>query len=41
MNRLKKDGVVQESKDGMRVIYSLEDTYAPILTEIINFVEQA
>jgi predicted transcriptional regulator len=40
MNRLKKDGVIQESKEGMKVIYSLEDTYAPILTEIINLVEQ-
>ena len=40
MNRLKKDGVVQESKDGMRVIYSLEEAYAPMLTEIINLIEQ-
>jgi predicted transcriptional regulator len=40
MNRLKKDGVIQESKEGMRVIYSLEDTYAPMLTELVNLVEQ-
>lgn len=39
MNRLKKDGVVQESKEGMKVIYSLEEAYAPMLTEIINLVE--
>src|SRR3989304_9213559 len=41
MNRLKKDGVIQESKEGMKVIYSLEEAYAPMLTEIINLVEQA
>jgi predicted transcriptional regulator len=41
MNRLKKDGVVQESKEGMKVIYSLEDTCVPMLSEIINIVEQA
>jgi len=41
MNRLKKDGVVQESKDGMKVIYSLEDAYAPMLTDIINLIEQS
>ena len=40
MNRLKKDGVVQESKEGMKVIYSLEDTYVPMLSEIINIIEQ-
>jgi predicted transcriptional regulator len=40
MNRLKKDGVVQESKEGMKVIYSLEETYAPMLIEIINLLEQ-
>jgi predicted transcriptional regulator len=41
MNRLKKDGVVQESKEGMKVIYSLEEAYAPMLTEIINLIEQS
>lgn len=40
MNRLKKSGVVQKSKEGMKVIYSLEDAYAPMLTEDINLVEQ-
>jgi predicted transcriptional regulator len=40
MNRLKKRGVVQESKDGMKVIYSLEEAYAPMLTEVITLVEQ-
>jgi predicted transcriptional regulator len=40
MNRLKKDGVVQESKDGMKVIYSLEEAYAPVLSGVINLVEQ-
>jgi predicted transcriptional regulator len=39
MNRLKKDGVVQERKEGMKVIYSLEEAYAPMLTEIINLLE--
>jgi len=41
INRLKKAGLVQESKDGMKVIYLLEDTHAPMLAEIINLVEQA
>jgi predicted transcriptional regulator len=40
MNRLKKDGIVQERKEGMNVIYSLEEAYAPMLTEIINLVEK-
>jgi predicted transcriptional regulator len=40
MNRLKKMGVVQNSKDGMKVIYSLEDPYTPALTEIMNLVEE-
>jgi predicted transcriptional regulator len=40
MNRLKKDGVIQESKDGMKAIYSLEEAYAPMLTETINLIEQ-
>jgi len=41
MNRLKKDGVIQENKEGMKAIYSLEEAYAPMLTEIINLVEQS
>jgi predicted transcriptional regulator len=40
MNRLKKEGVIQESKEDRKVTYSLEDSYAPMLTEIINLVEQ-
>jgi len=41
MNRLKKDDIIQESKDGMKITYSLENAYAPILTELVNLVEQA
>jgi len=40
MNRLKRVGLVQNSKDGMRMIYLLEDAYTPVLTEIINLVEE-
>jgi DNA-binding transcriptional ArsR family regulator len=40
MNRLKKDGVVQESKDGMKAIYSLKEAYAPVLSEIVNLIER-
>jgi predicted transcriptional regulator len=40
MNRLKNEGIIQESKDGMKAIYSLDEAYAPMLTEIINLVEQ-
>lgn len=40
INRLRKVGVLQESKEGMKVVYSLDDTYASMLTEIMNLVEQ-
>jgi predicted transcriptional regulator len=40
MNRLKKAGVVQISKDGMKVLYSLEEDHAPILYEALDLVEQ-
>lgn len=40
MNRLKKMGILQNSKDGMKVIYSLEDAYTPAVTEIMNLVEE-
>jgi len=40
MNRLKKSEVVRESKEGMKVIYRLEDAHALVLSEIINVVEQ-
>jgi predicted transcriptional regulator len=40
MNRLKKDDLIQESKDGMKITYSLENAYAPLLTELVNLVEQ-
>jgi predicted transcriptional regulator len=40
MNRLKKDDIIQESKDGMKITYSLENAYAPMLTELVNLVEQ-
>ena len=39
MNRLEKEGVIQESKDGMRLSYSLENTYLPMLNELANLVE--
>jgi hypothetical protein len=38
---LKKDDLIQESKDGMKITYSLENAYAPMLTELVNLVEQA
>jgi predicted transcriptional regulator len=40
MNRLEKEGIVQESKQGMKVIYSLKTTYAPVVIELMAFVEQ-
>jgi DNA-binding transcriptional ArsR family regulator len=40
MNRLEKEGIVQENKQGMKVIYSLETTYAPVVTEMMAFVEK-
>ncbi|MCW4043913.1 MAG: winged helix-turn-helix transcriptional regulator [Candidatus Bathyarchaeota archaeon] len=41
MNRLQKDGVIQESKDGVKTIYAIEHTYAPMLTELVNLVANA
>jgi predicted transcriptional regulator len=41
MNRLKKEDVIQETKNGMKAIYSLKENYAPLLTELLNLVEQA
>jgi predicted transcriptional regulator len=40
MNRLKKAGVVQISRDGMRVLYSLEEGKAPILHGVLDLVKQ-
>jgi DNA-binding transcriptional ArsR family regulator len=40
MNRLKKAGLVQTSKDGIKVQYSLEESYAPILYEALELVKQ-
>ena len=39
MNRLEKEGIIQENKQGMKVIYSLETNYAPIVTEMKAFVQ--
>jgi predicted transcriptional regulator len=41
MNRLRQDDIIQESKDGMRVTYSLENAYVPMLAELVTLVEQA
>jgi len=41
MNRLKKEGVIHESKNGIKVTYSLEEAYAPMLTELVTLLEQA
>jgi DNA-binding transcriptional ArsR family regulator len=39
MNRLKNQGIIRESKDDMKKIYSLDEAYAPILTEIITLMK--
>jgi len=39
VNRLEKEGLIQESKEGMRLSYSLKNTYTPILTELTSIVE--
>lgn len=41
INRLRKDDLIQESKDGMKITYTLENTYAPMLTELVTLIEQA
>jgi predicted transcriptional regulator len=40
MNQLKKAGVVQQSSEGIKAFYTLEETCAPILTEIMSLVEK-
>jgi hypothetical protein len=40
MNRLKKAGVVQTRKDGIKVQYLLEESYAPLLYEALDLVKQ-
>ena len=40
MNRLEKEGIIQENKQGMKVIYSMETTYAPVVTEMMAIMEQ-
>jgi DNA-binding transcriptional ArsR family regulator len=39
MKRLKRAGFIQESKDGMKTIYSLEERHVPALAGIIEFME--
>ncbi len=40
INRLRQDDIIQESKDGMKITYTLENTYAPMLTELVTLIEQ-
>ncbi len=40
MNQLKKAGVIEKSRDGMRVFYSLEKAHIPVLTESIGILAQ-
>jgi DNA-binding transcriptional ArsR family regulator len=40
MNRLKKAGVVQTRKDGIKVQYLLEESYASILYEALDIAKQ-
>ena len=39
MNRLRETGLVQETRDGLNVTYTLEQTYVPIVAEAITLVE--
>jgi DNA-binding transcriptional ArsR family regulator len=41
MNSLEKEGLIQENKEGMRLTYSLENNYAPMLAEMYSIVEHA
>jgi predicted transcriptional regulator len=40
MDQLKKEGLIQESKEGIKAIYTIEERYAPLLTELVNLIEQ-
>jgi len=40
INRLRQDAIIQESKDGMKLNYTLENTYAPMLIELVTLIEQ-
>jgi predicted transcriptional regulator len=39
MKRLEKEGLIQESKEEMKLIYSLENTQVQMLTEIVKLLE--
>jgi len=41
INRLEKEGLIQDTKDGMKTIYSIENSFAPMLTEMSSVVGQA
>src|SRR3989304_8606291 len=40
MNRLEKEGIVQENKQEMKLIYLLGTNYAPVVTEMMAIMEQ-
>jgi predicted transcriptional regulator len=35
MNKLRKEGIIQESRDGIKVTYSLNEVYGQVLPELL------
>jgi predicted transcriptional regulator len=40
MNRLEEEGIVQESKQGLKIIYSLKTAYRPVVFAMMALMEQ-
>jgi len=38
--RLTKAGVVKQSKDELKVIYSIEESQVPVLLEMVNIFDE-
>jgi predicted transcriptional regulator len=40
MNKLREEGIIQESKNGIKVTYSLNEVYGQVLPELLCKIEQ-
>jgi hypothetical protein len=40
MNQLRKEGIIEESIDGIKVAYSLNEDYVQLLPELICVIER-
>ena len=40
MNKLRKEGIIQESRDGIKVTYTLNETCLPMLTDLLCIIRE-